>query len=135
MRIALIGCVKSKKDGCHRAQDIYISPLFKLRWRYVSNHFDKIFILSAKHGLIEPSRRIRKYDTSLDQISANKRKVWSRKVAKQLQRIISSNEEIYFFCGKKYREFLIGLLSEQKCFVPLEGLGLGQQLQWYKKNL
>lgn len=135
MRIALIGCGKSKKDGCHRAQDIYISQRFRLGFQYASEHFDRVFILSGKHGLLEPSRRIRKYDVSLNRMPLSERGAWANKVAKRLKRTIPDDAEIHFFCGKRYSEFLLELLSEQKCFTPLKGLGLGQQLQWYKKRL
>ena len=45
---------RKKKDGPAKAKDMYISPLFKGAYRYAHKlSADKIFILSAKYGLLE----------------------------------------------------------------------------------
>ncbi|MBI2635153.1 MAG: hypothetical protein HYW79_01250 [Parcubacteria group bacterium] len=135
MKVALVSCVKNKRDGRYKAKDIYISSLFRLAWKYASSHFDKVFILSAKHGLLEPSKLIRQYDVTLNNMAVCERKQWSRKVVKQIRRRIIKSAEIHFFCGKKYREFIVKLLQERKCIIPLKSLGIGKQLQWYKNRL
>jgi len=134
MRIALVGCSKSKKAGCHPAKDLYTSPRFVSAQKHARRHFDKMFILSAKHGLLYPTRRIKNYDVTLHAMSANERKRWSARVARQITKVVPLGAEIHFFCGKKYHEFLSLLLLEHKCFFPLKGLKLGQQLRWYKNN-
>ncbi|TSC62410.1 MAG: hypothetical protein G01um101448_1056 [Parcubacteria group bacterium Gr01-1014_48] len=135
MKIGLIGCVKSKKDGWHKARDIYVSTLFKLGFQYASRTCDKVYILSARYGVLEPDTRIRAYDSTLRDMSVHERKIWSARVADRLKQHIQRGAEIHFFCGKRYWEFLPGLLTAYTCFAPLEGLGLGQQLHWYKMKL
>jgi hypothetical protein len=135
MKVAFISCTKQKRRGCHPARQLYISPLFRLSWSYTSQTFDAVYILSAKHGLVNPGRRIRNYDVTLKRMPVHARRRWARKVAGEILEMISSDVELHLFCGKQYREFLVDALKPRKVFVPLKKLGLGRQLQWYKKRL
>lgn len=134
MRIALISCAKEKRGGCHSARDIYTSPLFQYALHHTLDRFDKVFILSAKHGLLDLDRRIRCYDVTLNSMSAEERREWARKVVRQICRKTVADDEVHFFCGQRYREFLVGELGGRGVFAPLYGLGIGQQLQWYKNQ-
>ncbi len=58
MRIALISCVKTKRNAASKAKDLYISSLFKMNYTYAQRTCDKIFILSAKHGLLDENQII-----------------------------------------------------------------------------
>lgn len=135
MRVALISCVKSKRKGRHKAKDLYTSPLFRFAWSYAFHHFDEVYILSARHGLLNPNQRIQSYDTALKNMPITERKRWARKVASELQRLVIDDTEIHLLCGQKYREFLPSLLPRLKFFAPLESLSIGYQLQWYKAQL
>lgn len=134
MRVALISCVKKKKRGYHRARDLYASPLFRLSLAYTSHFYDAVYVLSAKYGLLGLDRRINSYEVSLKHMPASRRRLWARAVAEQIDRTLPAKAEIHFFCGKRYREFLIEALGRRSCFVPLEGLGLGKQMRWYKNK-
>ena len=135
MKIAIIGCAKQKLWGRHRAKDLYSSVLFGLGWRYAREHFPKVFILSAKHGLVGPDRFIRSYDSTLKDMTRATRRAWAKKAAAQIERQTPKGSELYFFCGHAYIEFLPEFLPKRKIYTPLSGLGLGRRLQWYKKNL
>lgn len=135
MRIALIACSKTKQSGKHKAQELYTSLLFRLAWGYVSQHFDKIFILSAKYGLLDPEKYVKDYDLTLNTMSIDERRNWSARVAKQIRQEVGADDELHFFCGKRYREFTAMSFREQTCLYPLKGLGIGRQLQWYKNRL
>jgi hypothetical protein len=50
-RIGLVGCVKDKVNVPTKARDLYVSPLFVGRRRYVERTCDQWWILSAAHGL------------------------------------------------------------------------------------
>jgi hypothetical protein len=56
MRVGLVGCVKTKQPRVAPAQELYTSPLFRRRRAWVERTCDRWFILSAKHGLVEPGR-------------------------------------------------------------------------------
>lgn len=134
-RVALIACAKNKKQGVNQAKDLYTSTLFTLAFGYTAANFHDVFILSAKHGLLNPHKRIKTYDLSLRSMPPKDRQRWARRVAKQIRITIPSEAEIHFFCGERYREFLIPLLAEYTCHVRLQGLKIGKQLQWYKSRL
>lgn len=135
MRIALISCAKMKRRGIHPARDLYTSPLFRKALTYAEGTCEKIFILSAKYGLLSAGQRIRSYDKTLLSMSAEERKAWAKQVLRQLKSRLKKNDELWFFCGTAYREHLIPLLrSTHHVSVPLHGLSIGGQLHWYNKH-
>ncbi len=135
--IVLVGCVKTKRSGKHPAQDLYISPLFRQRRHYVKlKRPHRWFILSAKHGLLEPIEEIEPYDCYLADLPYEERLEWSRNVLTQLTGLVDSlhNTAIEIHAGKPY--WNCGLKSglEQAGAIvttPLDGLKFGDQVQWY----
>ena len=126
MKIALIGCSKKKLSGGHLARNLYQGTLFQKSLVITERlNFDLIYILSAKYGLLELDRMVEAYNEDL----ATKRKIerlsWSKWVKIELP------EGTYFyFCGKKYWEFL----PEGGTIYREEGIGailshLNQQLE------
>jgi hypothetical protein len=63
-------------------------------------------------------------------------KKWSDQVLEQFLVKIELRDlgKVYFYAGKKYRQYLIPMLEKIniKCEVPLKNLGIGKQLAWYK---
>ena len=100
MNIGFVSCVKTKREGCFPAQDLYISPLFKSAFAYASLHCARVFILSAKHGLLRPEQKIKQYDRTLGNMSKVERTEWSRHVIKQIQKFILPHDKLHFFWGK-----------------------------------
>lgn len=137
MKIALISCTKLKKDYRCEAQEMYSpSSLFSKALRYVkSKDYDEIFILSAKYGLISLERIIDPYDETLNTYKTSDLKLWS--VAQTPCIIAQYPKQVDFYTGEKYRKFIIPILelSGIKCAVPLKGLGIGQQMQFYNKEM
>lgn len=135
MRIGLVSCAKTKLSGIHAARDLYVSPLFPKAFTFAETTCDRVYILSAKHGLLGPEARVRDYDVTLNHASGREREDWSKRVLQQLESKITTGDELFFFCGKRYREHLIMKLNgKHRCVVPLCGLSLGQQLRWYKQK-
>lgn len=135
MNIAFIACTKSKLKGSHQAKDIYIGDLFKKSFAYCSQKYDKVFILSAKYGLLETNQEISDYELTLNKMGVKEKKSWAENVAKQLaEKNIAITDELYFHCGSNYRKYLMPLLKNNS-HEPLMGLGIGKQLGWYKKEL
>jgi hypothetical protein len=67
MEIILISCVKKKLPHRAKAQDLYISTLFRLNLDYArSLKPDAIYILSAKYGLVSLDQAIDPYDITLN---------------------------------------------------------------------
>ena len=61
-------------------------------------------------------------------------KEWSARVFKDILTVRPT--EVDFYAGERYRKYLIPLLEDAgiKCNVPLKGLGIGEQLSWYKSK-
>ena len=58
-KIILISCVSQKLSHRAKAKDLYISTLFTLNRKYAEKlNPDKIFVLSAKHGLLDMEQEI-----------------------------------------------------------------------------
>jgi hypothetical protein len=136
MRVGLVGCVATKRSEPAAARDLYTSPLFAGRRATVERSCDTWFILSAMHGLVEPEQVLAPYDLALGDLSAARRRAWSRGVLANLSSKLGDLGEHTFeiHAGAAYVEYgLSAGLREAGAEVewPLAGLGLGEQLAWY----
>jgi len=134
MRIVLISCVSKKRQEISQAQDMYISPLFKGAYRFAkSMAVDRIYILSAKYGLLEESDLIEPYNETLNDKSQPEIKMWSEKVLQELRNNADlEKDEFIILAGEKYRKYLIKAMLHVT--IPLKGLSIGKQLAFYKEN-
>lgn len=135
-RIGLVGCVKSKRDRPSPARDLYTSPLFRGRRVRVEQSCDRWFVLSAKHGLVDPDTVLEPYDHTLKGAGRAERKRWSAAVLKALKLELGSFSFTVFeiHAGDDYRAFgLVDGIRELggQVVVPADGLSLGQQLAFY----
>lgn len=134
-RVVLISCVSTKLDGKAKAKDLYISPLFTMNYAYAQSlNPHAIYILSAKHGLVDPEQEIETYNETLNTKKSYELKDWALDVIDQAEgKLDFRNDEIIFLAGENYRKFLLPLCRNGK--VPMKGLGIGKQLGWLKKKL
>jgi hypothetical protein len=133
--IILISCAKKKKHCKAKAKDLYTSQLFKKSLRYAEyQNPDKIFILSAKHELLDLETEIEWYDKTLNKMTATEVKAWAERVLEQLKQQADLNADRFIIlAGDKYRKHLIPHLKNKK--IPLLGLGFGKQLQFLKRKV
>lgn len=133
--IVLISCVKSKLDVPARAADLYTSTLFRLNLAYAQKlQPDAIYILSAKHGLLDPDQVIEPYEMTLNNMGEYDKRVWALQVLAALRRKADLNADRFIFlAGVNYRKYLIPHLAHVE--IPLEGLALGMQMQELKRRL
>ena len=134
-KIVLISCVAKKLNYKAKAKDLYISTLFKksLAYAYLLKP-DKIFILSAKYGLIDSDEEIFPYNETLNKKSSYEIKIWADKVLQKLREKANLDEdEFIFLAGNNYRKYLITNIKNYK--VPLEGLPIGKQLKFLNYHL
>ncbi len=134
-RIILISCVSMKLNKKAKACDLYISPLFKMNLAYAQSlKPKKIFILSAKYGLVNLDEVILPYNLTLNTMKVREVKIWAEKVSEQMKgKIDFKKDEIIFLAGERYRKFLMPYFA--KIEVPMKGLGIGKQLQFLKHKL
>jgi len=137
MRIGLLECGRKKRAVKSKAKDLYISPYFLKGRRYVERCYDKWFILSAKHRLLNPETEIEPYDETLKEKSAEARRLWSAETFSQIKKELVEPEkyELFFHAGKEYRHYLIPLCEKggYKCHTPLKGKRIGEQQQIYNE--
>ncbi|MCD8509739.1 MAG: hypothetical protein LRY73_07600 [Bacillus sp. (in: Bacteria)] len=132
-RVVLISCVSKKREEKAKAKDLYESALFKFNYQYaLSMQPDKIFILSAKYGLLNEDNEIEPYDETLNTKSAAEIRDWAEKVLADLKKEVDvDKDEMIFLAGDKYRKYLLPHLKNYK--IPLKGLPIGKQLQFLKE--
>ena len=133
VKIALISCTKSKQGYTCPAIEMYTkSPLFRYKLCYCKKiGVDKIFILSAKYHLLEPETVIEDYDLTLNNFNNEEKIKWSKTVLDDLNsKTDLKNDEFILLAGKNYVNYLLDYLPNN--FNPVEGLGLGKQLGFFK---
>ena len=134
-KIVLISCASKKLAHKAKAKDLYISPLFCGNLTYArSMQPDKIFILSAKYGLVDLEQELEPYNQTLNEMSAWENKQWAEKVIEQMcnKGVDFTNDEITFLAGEKYRKNLVSHF--QKVSIPMQGLSIGRQLKYLKEQ-
>jgi len=95
---------------------------------------DKIFILSAKYGLVDLEQELEPYEQTLNIMPVHEIKNWAEKVKNQMRGKINFDaDEVVFLAGEKYRKYLLPFF--QKTTIPLEGLSIGKQLQYLKNKI
>lgn len=130
--IALISCVKTKRNRPCKAKDMYISPLFKESYEYASKRCDKIYILSARYGLLEDDRMISPYQETLNDKTIHERKIWSIGVLKSLSlRCDLSKDQFLLLGGANYMRYIKQKIKYSE--DPLQGLSLGMRISLLKK--
>lgn len=134
-KIVLISCVSKKLSQEAKAKDLYISQLFKLNLAYAYKlTLDKIFILSAKYGLLKLETTIKPYEMTLNSMSISAVKKWAEIVLAALRNEADlQRDKIIFLAGERYRRYLIPAITHYD--VPLSGLPIGKQLQYLGKRV
>lgn len=133
MEVYLISCVSKKQNTPMKASDLYVSEWFKKARIFVGNN--SYYILSAKHGLLNPETVIEPYEKTLNKMSKLEKTEWSNLVVKQIKQVIPNNNILVFLAGRNYREFVIHQLIDYEIQIPMKGLGIGQQLKWLNENI
>jgi hypothetical protein len=135
MKVVFISCVSKKLPHKAKAEELYVSPLFKLNLAYAKKlKPDKIFILSAKHGVLKLSDKVAPYDSTLNTMRDSERRKWGTRVVKQLKgKVDLEKDRFIFLAGGRYRKYLMPHMAHAE--VPMMHLGIGKQLQYLKRHL
>jgi hypothetical protein len=93
---------------------------------------DRVFILSAKHGLLGLEQEIEPYEQTLNNMSVDEIKQWAGYVLGQIKDCcVIEGCEFIFLAGDKYRKYLLPYIPNYS--LPLKGLRIGEQLQKLKE--
>ncbi|MBH23343.1 MAG: hypothetical protein CMH57_02545 [Myxococcales bacterium] len=146
--ITLIGCGKAKREEAAPARDLYTGNLFRARLRYAAWKGDPYYIISARHGLLEPWRVIEPYDLHLSGVAREQRYLWASQVMEALERLHPGERlTLETHAGAVYVDHLRDRLGRLATYPegsgaaatwnithPVEGMPIGQQLGWYARR-
>jgi len=131
--LVLVSCTKSKRSGRMAAQDVYGSSVaFRMKKTLIEKFGARWMILSAKHGLLDPTTEIERYDVTLKAMSMTARRVWAREVLETLLPMAAGFDRVVILAGQSYCQFLVPALRQAGYEVvePVVGLTQGRQLAW-----
>lgn len=130
--IVLISCGKLKRSQRCQAQHLYIGDLFQKSLAYAHRiGADAIFILSAKHGLLELDQEIAPYEMTLLGMPAIETARWADLVLERLRSHTQlTTDRFVILAGVVYRARLVPHLNNVE--LPLRGLRFGEQLKFLK---
>lgn len=136
MRIALVSCGASKRAVPSPAWALYTGSLFVAARRDVEARELPYWIVSAKHGLVNPSTRLDPYDFRVEQIPKDERAAWARDVVAQLAAVQPlAGAVVELHAGGEYAGHLMGPLVRAGAAlverVPAANPPLGARLAWY----
>ena len=135
MIIALISCSKEKKHYACPAWELYsASNLFSLSYQYAKKAADKIFILSAKYGLVSENQILHPYDQTLKEMDREQQLNWAEEVMRKLRTSCDiAHDHFIILAGSAYSRDLLPQIPH--CTLPLEGLRMGERIAHLKKLL
>ena len=130
--LCLVSCVSAKQSVAAPARDMYVSAWFRKARACIEALGCPWYILSAKHGLLDPAAMIDPYDETLNAMPADRRRTWAHGVIEDLAPRLSGVSAVTVFAGMAYREFLEAELRGRglDLHVPMQGMRIGQQLSW-----
>lgn len=123
----VLGCGDRKREGKHRAVDLYTGPLFSARLAYAEKLGGPHAILSAKLGLVSPSQEVETYDLNISQLSSAEADAWSREAAGKILAQAGDRPIVLLLAGKYLS--VEQYLPSDRVVVPARGLPLGKQIQ------
>lgn len=139
--IGLVSCTKQKREEPSSPGELYTpSAYFRNMRAYCEEIHDRWYVLSAKHGLLEPDGEpIEPYNETLRDATVDEKREWAEGVFGQLQSQESLGEgtTLVIHAGRDYYSELLPHLEETNVEVeiPTEGLGLGEKMAWYNERL
>jgi hypothetical protein len=133
--VYLVSCVSQKRISELPAEYLYCSDWFQKARMYVERSKepgDEWYILSAKHGLLHPLKKISPYNETLRTMRKTERLDWAHRVLKDLREQLNPSDNVVFLAGQKYREILEPGIVALGCrvSVPMQGMRIGEQLSW-----
>jgi hypothetical protein len=109
-RVFLISCSKNKAADRRPARLLYTSRRFVAARTLAEQSGEMWFILSGKHGLIDPTECVSPYDFCLADQSEDYQQTWARAVARSLEVRIGGNFEVVLLASLEYSRHLGPLL-------------------------
>lgn len=136
-RIVLVACVARKLDRASPAKELYCSQWFRTACKYASSTGWEVYFLSARHGLVHPDRVLQPYECNPKKRTRSQTKKWQTMVVNQLKELAPEGAQFTIIGGKAYYKGVKEQLEKVGSYTvstPLNGLGIGWQLNWLKTH-
>lgn len=131
MTTVILACGRTKQKHPCMARDLYIGNYFRnaLRWARSVTTEDRIYIISAKHGLIKTTRILAPYDRTITDPGA----VTAANVADQARQLAITDPGPLFLGPRSYRQVLDPTFPQ--LHAPFDRFGRhGYQAQSMKRH-
>lgn len=128
--IGFIACSKTKSALRLPAAALYTSALFRKSLLAAIDRSEKVYILSAKHGLLACNDVIEPYDVTLKTMKSAERMAWGKRVGAELDAVLRARDSALLFCGEEYLAPLLYDLNRLNVKVesPLGARSFGSRL-------
>lgn len=136
--VAIVGCGKAKRDFRSKARNLYTSNYATKKRDFAEVVADDWFVLSAKHGLVEPDRRIDPYDVTADDVDPAE---FNQMVSDQAERhadVFADADRVVVLAGSTYIDAVDGFLASLSCPVEYpfdDTAGIGDQMSVLKEMI
>lgn len=133
--IGLLATARTKAIEAAPVKDFYKSPLFIKTVAYAEKVYNRYYFYNAKDGLLFPDQVMAPYNVSIKTFTEKEKREWAGHVVSALRRLESPEFiKVYLHGGQVYRRWLEPALTDYGFHyeVPLKGMSIGKQLQWYK---
>ena len=134
--IVLIACSNKKSKTKTQARYLYRGTEFMYSLSYTEEKIkpEKIFILSAKYGLLDLDDEIEHYNYTLKQKSQEIKKEWAKSVFEKLKNKCDVGKDTFIIlAGKDYYLELLPYLKKTE--IPMAKLNMYQRVPWLKVKL
>ena len=133
-RVLIISCGSAKRQGTHRAQDLYTGWVFVEAAHHARRTGHPWYIISAKHGLLRPGDEIECYNAYLGDLSAAQRRKWARPVVEQLL-ALHPEATVEIHAGEHYAK-AIKQVSDGRMSIcwATQSMNFGQRRAFYVED-
>lgn len=126
----LIACCAKKLSRPAPARELYCSQWFQFARDAVEQRGARWGILSAAYNFVLPDAWIQPYDARMSSKTPDQRIDWATNVYNILPRLLPHERGHVILGGNDYTEHLAEMLNAE---LPLQGMGIGQQLAYLKR--
>jgi hypothetical protein len=135
VRVGLVGCSASKREGIHKARDLYLGAFFRHALPIALGSCDEVWILSARHGLLHLEHATASYDEQLPTRQRD-RGFWGNGVLSSLHNAYPHLPvHLVFYAGAPYVEGITGLDPRTGRSANLNWIALGRAGWTYETPL
>lgn len=108
LRVGLVTCTRHKASKASRARDLYgVNKEFVVNVEFAEQHYEKTYVVSARHGLVDLEQWLEPYDRALVDFDQDERCGWATFITANLKADgITESHTVYIHADGLYREYL-----------------------------